>query len=540
MGASLGGLGGSVNFSTLQPTLSWMTAAATLGRQLRALQLLGGRDGLARQARRRGADGQPSQSRAWSTAISTSMRAACAYVHDGDSTISGNLHQRALRVRRHQLADRDVHELRPATPTSSACATTAIRRRRCPAATARTTPTTATCSSTRSPTTRCSARRSCRRRSSRSIRAASRPAGALRQRPARRPAASPAIRRSTGYSVNATLPAQQRHTISIQAYGIVVAVRDHAARRRSRVPYLQRLARRRSTTCCRPPTRFTPATSLRWPDRPASARRPATAASPSSPASAATWQPTHARHLQRVVRAGRRGGDAGTLADSQRSGVAALRLQRQCRVRQRAGPEAAEQLVDLGARGLHAPAARRQRLADALSPGAKRRAAAGLRQRRRCSTQLGQLPSGLSCSRSRSSTTRRRAATRRRARRSTAQQLYFTTPVAGVQRLYQGAELTGYLTLGDLVIQPYYNLTGAQANSTTLHLRQSAFDHDSGPAAAQRAAAKGGTRARLQSAAFDLSSGWPTRNTSARTIRTTCRPTRPSMRASRRSCTSAR
>jgi hypothetical protein len=48
-----------------------------------------------------------------------------------------------------------------------------------------------------------------------------------------------------------------------------------------------------------------------------------------------------------------------------------------------------------------------------------------------------------------------------------AQQLYFMTPVAGVQRLYQGAELTGYFTLGNLVVQPYYNLTGAQANSAS-------------------------------------------------------------------------
>ncbi len=47
------------------------------------------------------------------------------------------------------------------------------------------------------------------------------------------------------------------------------------------------------------------------------------------------------------------------------------------------------------------------------------------------------------------------------------QQLYFLTPVSGVQRLYQGAELTGYVTLGNLVIQPYYNLTGAQAASNS-------------------------------------------------------------------------
>jgi hypothetical protein len=45
------------------------------------------------------------------------------------------------------------------------------------------------------------------------------------------------------------------------------------------------------------------------------------------------------------------------------------------------------------------------------------------------------------------------------------QQLYFTTPIAGVQRLYQGAEISGYLTIGNLVVEPYYNLTGAQANS---------------------------------------------------------------------------
>jgi hypothetical protein len=48
-----------------------------------------------------------------------------------------------------------------------------------------------------------------------------------------------------------------------------------------------------------------------------------------------------------------------------------------------------------------------------------------------------------------------------------AQQLYFMTPVSGVQRLYQGAELTGYVTLGNLVVQAYYNLTGAQASSNS-------------------------------------------------------------------------
>jgi hypothetical protein len=48
-----------------------------------------------------------------------------------------------------------------------------------------------------------------------------------------------------------------------------------------------------------------------------------------------------------------------------------------------------------------------------------------------------------------------------------AQQLYMTTPISGVQRVYQGAELTGFLTLGNLVVEPYYNLTGAVANSSS-------------------------------------------------------------------------
>jgi hypothetical protein len=46
----------------------------------------------------------------------------------------------------------------------------------------------------------------------------------------------------------------------------------------------------------------------------------------------------------------------------------------------------------------------------------------------------------------------------------TAQQLYMMTPVANVQRVYQGAEISGFLTLGNLVVEPYYNLTGAVAN----------------------------------------------------------------------------
>ena len=49
----------------------------------------------------------------------------------------------------------------------------------------------------------------------------------------------------------------------------------------------------------------------------------------------------------------------------------------------------------------------------------------------------------------------------------TAEQLYFTTPISGVKRIYQGGELTGYATFGDLVVQPYYNVTVSKAISNS-------------------------------------------------------------------------
>ncbi|HVA33351.1 MAG TPA: TonB-dependent receptor, partial [Candidatus Baltobacteraceae bacterium] len=48
-----------------------------------------------------------------------------------------------------------------------------------------------------------------------------------------------------------------------------------------------------------------------------------------------------------------------------------------------------------------------------------------------------------------------------------AQQLYFMTPIANARRIYEGGALTGYVTLGDLVVQPYYDVTVAEAISGT-------------------------------------------------------------------------
>ena len=78
-----------------------------------------------------------------------------------------------------------------------------------------------------------------------------------------------------------------------------------------------------------------------------------------------------------------------------------------------------------------------------------------------------------------------------------AEQLYFSTPIGGVKRIYQGGELTGYATFGDLVVQPYYNVTVSKAISDSPLLHQSALDHDLGQPAPQRAAAESRRRLRL-------------------------------------------
>jgi hypothetical protein len=50
-----------------------------------------------------------------------------------------------------------------------------------------------------------------------------------------------------------------------------------------------------------------------------------------------------------------------------------------------------------------------------------------------------------------------------------ANQLYFSTPVANLQRVYQGGSLTGYVTFGNLVVQPYYDVNVVTANGNSLY-----------------------------------------------------------------------
>ncbi len=46
-----------------------------------------------------------------------------------------------------------------------------------------------------------------------------------------------------------------------------------------------------------------------------------------------------------------------------------------------------------------------------------------------------------------------------------ATQLYFTSPVGGVQRVYQGGSISGFVTAGNLVVQPFWNVNVSKVNS---------------------------------------------------------------------------
>ena len=53
---------------------------------------------------------------------------------------------------------------------------------------------------------------------------------------------------------------------------------------------------------------------------------------------------------------------------------------------------------------------------------------------------------------------------------NTAQYTYFSTPIGGVERVYEGAQISGFLTLGRLVVEPYYDIQVAKALSADVRL----------------------------------------------------------------------
>ena len=46
-----------------------------------------------------------------------------------------------------------------------------------------------------------------------------------------------------------------------------------------------------------------------------------------------------------------------------------------------------------------------------------------------------------------------------------ATQLYFTTPVGGVERVYQGGSLSGFVHFGNLILQPFWNINVSKIDS---------------------------------------------------------------------------
>ncbi len=51
-----------------------------------------------------------------------------------------------------------------------------------------------------------------------------------------------------------------------------------------------------------------------------------------------------------------------------------------------------------------------------------------------------------------------------------ASQLYFSSPVGGVQRVYEGGSISGFLTFGNLVVQPFYNVNVSKAISNDVRI----------------------------------------------------------------------
>jgi hypothetical protein len=461
MGPTLGGLGGSVNFSTLQPTLSWISqlqmSVGSYGRDNYSIGETGsvGKLGVAVQTVSRL---NPSLADGYFYEDASGL----SYMHDGDSTISGNLFSG-----RYEFGD--SNSLSATFMNSTRNTNLVCLRYNGDLAT--TLPcgygpnnSDATNNQMYSATDNALVGATQLQASVFSLDAT----GVLNQL-ARyvnglpSPTGYSTEAKSSGYVVNATLPAQQRHTISIQAYGtssqfnttplVPQALPFYSGAESTHYSVLQ------ATDTIHSNDKLTLAGSA--------GLSTATGSSGVSELAslAATWHPT-ARDAYSASFS--LGGAAATQGRLQiLSDPASLRFDCNGKVAYGSAPgqqpqNSSSNSVRLSyTHQLHggnvALTLYRQLQSGVLLPVY----VDGV-----ILNQLGQLPPGYlaqvaqlynspaGCSTPPSTP-------------FTAQQLYFMTPIAGVHRLYQGAELTGYITLGDLVVQAYYNVTGAQANSNS-------------------------------------------------------------------------
>ncbi len=217
MGPTLGGLGGSVNFSTLQPTLSWITqlqmSTGSYGRYNYSIAETGsvGKLGLAVQT----------VDRLYPSLVDGDLfqdASGLDYVHDGDSTISGNVFST-----RYEFGDNNSLSglfMNSTRNTSIVC----LRYNGEPA-------TTLPCgygpNNTNSSNVQLYSLADNALIGATQLQTSvySLDSSSLLNELARyvnglpSPTGYSSDTRSTGYVVNATLPAKERHTLSIQAYG---------------------------------------------------------------------------------------------------------------------------------------------------------------------------------------------------------------------------------------------------------------------------------------------------------------------------------
>lgn len=461
MGPSLGGLGGSVNFSTLQPTLSWLTqmqlSAGSYGRYNYSLAETGsiGKLGLAVQTVDRLnpslADGD--------VFLDAS---GLDYNHDGDSTISGN-----LISARYEFSDSDALSglfMNSTRDTNIVC----LRYNGDPQ-------TTLPCgygpNNTNDSNLQLYALTDNALLGATQLQASvySMDASNLLNQLARyvnglpSPSGFSADTRSTGYSINATLPAQQRHTISIQAYGtssqytttplVPEVVQFYNGSESTQYNVLQ------ATDTIHSSDKLTLSGSAGL-----STATGNTGLSEIASVGAA-WRPTTRDTYSASFALGGAAATQGRLQIL--SDPASLRFD--CAGKVAYGNAPGQQPTNSSSNSVRVSYTHqlhggnvsltlyRQVQNGVLLPvyvngtvlNAEGAFPAGYLDE---IAQIYNSPAG--CNTPPSTP-------------FTAQQLYFQTPVSGISRLYQGAELTGYVTLGNLVIQPYYNITAAQANSSS-------------------------------------------------------------------------
>ncbi|MFZ1018209.1 MAG: TonB-dependent receptor [Candidatus Cybelea sp.] len=460
-GASLGGLAGSVNFSTLQPTLSWVTSlqlsTGTYGRYNYSVGETGslGKLGVAVQTVNR---------------LNPSLvdgdlyldASGLDYVHDGDSTISGN-----LITARYEFGDTNSLTglfMNSTRNTNVVC----LRYNGDPA-------TTLPCGY--GPNNTDDSNVQMYSLTDNALLGATQLQGSifsldsssLNDQLARyvnglpAPSGFSSDTKSTGYSLNATLPAQQRHTISFQAYGAASQFATTPIVEQS-VPYYNGYTTTQynvlqATDTIHSSDRLTLAGSA--------GVSTATGNSGLSELAsvAATWKPTTRDSYSASFALG---GAAATQGRSQiLSDPAALRFD--CNGKVAYGSAPGQNPQNSSSNSLRVSYTH-QLHGGNLSLTLYRQVQNGVLLPVYVNgdvlAQLGQLPLGYVAQVAQLYNSPAGCSTPSY-QPFTAQNLYFTTPIAGVQRLYQGAELTGFLTIGDLVIEPYYNLTGAQANSSS-------------------------------------------------------------------------